>query len=207
MVSFRKYINSLTYNHFLGSIIIICCCIVLFNATSLAKELDVLISDIVLVVVSCGALVFGFFGHFYNIQGAIFKSLTFIAIGAIIIYVSSSIADNNIILFIRLSVGLLIVFGIYSAVNALQTAKDEEDLIKNGYLLNAVLKEVKCINTGEIYLYSIIATAKHPETGVEITFESEETTKDLEQKVSDGDIFKVYMDKKNSDRYLFNNPE
>lgn len=189
----------LTWNHYLAGFIAVLSCGLLF--IMIPESTNILQDG--LTVMALALTVFCFFGQFETLFGAILKVLSFVSIGSFIIYMSRELPDENLLSIIRIGTGLVVLLSIIAYFVFYYIKVRRADLIKNGWLLETTLEEIVRESSDNFQQYFLKSEGKSPHTGDVIKFKSQAVSQLVAERISVGDILKVYVDKKNTKRYHF----
>lgn len=186
-----------TWNRMVATLVTVLC-VSIFLVFSPEPEYMVQAS---LVISALGLIVFGLFGHFYSVNGALIKVFSILSIGVFIIYVSRNIDDKNMLFVIRSGVsGVTISVAIaYLVFVYIKTGK--KNLLANGWLLETRVKDIIHESSDNFQNHRVITLGKHPETGEELQFRSGLLAEIPSDKLAVGGIVMVYVDKNKPEKY------
>lgn len=189
----------LTWNHYLAGLIVILSCSLLFI---MIPESTNILQDS-LTVIALALTVFCFLGQFETFFGAILKVLSFVSIGSFIIYMTREFPDENLLSIIRVGTGLTVLLSIIAYLVFYYIKTRRANLVKNGWLLETSLEEVVRESSDNFQQYFLKSSGNNPTTGELIKFKSPAVSQLVSERLSVGDIIKVYVDKNNVKRYHF----
>ena len=150
-----------------------------------------------------GVVIFFFFSRFESIFGQFLKALAYVLIGAFVVYATSDIQDETVLLMIRSIVGLVVAFGLYAFISSALNENKEDDLMKNGWKLETKVEEIIVHPGEEGNWYAIKTVGRSPSSGEELVFMSDDFIYNPDNKLSGDEKFIVYVDKNNPKRYFF----
>ena len=177
------------------------------HSVDIAKDNSIDESMVKLYIVSSGVVVFFFLSRFESIVGKFLRVLAYLAIGAFVLYVTMDMQDKTLLMIIRGIVALVVLFGMYGFISFVYFKNRNEELIKNGWKIDAVFKDVNLHSAEESSWYVIKMTGRNPETGEELTFLSDALSSNPTDKIKEDQIFTVYVDKNNPKKYSFKDGE
>lgn len=191
------------YNFLLA--VLMCFGVVYFylHAGDIAEEYAAGKSDIEFYVVTSGVVVFFFLSRFQSIFGQFLKALAYVVSGAFVIYVTKDLQNETGVLIIRGIVGLTVAFGLYAFASRAFLQSKEEDLKKNGWKLDTKYLKTDLVSAEDSSWYVIETVGRDPSGGEELFFTSDMIASNPADKIVENEIFTVYVDKKNSKRYFF----
>lgn len=160
-------------------------------------------SKIELYIVTIAVVVFFFLSRFQSVFGQFLKALAYVLLGIFVVYMTAGLQDETALLIIRAVVGLTVAFGLYAFIKSASLQIKQEDLKKNGWKLDTKYKETILRPGDEENWYAIETVGRSPATGEELFFMSDELFSNPADKIVEGDLFTVYVDKRNPKKYYF----
>jgi len=191
------------YNSLLAMLMFVCTVYLYLHAGEISEEYSTSLSIVESYIIAIGFVVFFFLSRFQNAIGKFFKALAYAIAGGFILYLTSDLQDRTLLMVIRVIVALVVAFGLYGFISFVFVKNKEDYLLKNGWKLDANYAGVDRHHSGEDYWYTIKAIARSPATGEELTFYSDEFFVNPENNVDEDKIFTIYVDKKNTKKYVF----
>ena len=154
-------------------------------------------------IVGGGAVAFFFLSRLQSVVGKFLKVLAYLLVGAFVIKMTANMQDKTLLMIIRVIVGLVIAFVLYGFVSFVFFKNRNEELMKNGWKIDAKLKDVDLITGDGSSWYVARLTGRNPSTGADLTFKSEMLYFNPFDRINDEHIFTVYVDKRNPKKYCF----
>jgi len=154
-------------------------------------------------IIAGAAVIFLFFSRFQSVAGKLLKLLAYLIVGVAVVYMTADMQDKNLMAILRGIAGLMVAFGLYGFVSFTYFKNRDEDLKKNGWKLEAEWSAVSIDADEDISFFVIKLSARHPQTGEDLLFKSERLNFNPSDKLLDGQLFTVYVDKKNPKKYCF----
>lgn len=155
------------------------------------------------IIVGGGLVIFFFLSRLQSVIGKFLRVLAYLVVGALVFYMTADMQDKTFVMIIRVIVGLMLAFGLYGFISFLFFKNRNEDLIKNGWQIDAKYKDVNLHSAEDSTWYVMKLLGRNPETGEELIFLSESLFFNPMDKIKEDQTFKVYVDKKNPKKYCF----
>ncbi|MCK5336453.1 MAG: hypothetical protein KAQ67_09825 [Gammaproteobacteria bacterium] len=194
-----KLSDLFTWNNCLAAIIAVVCLPLFYMLTQEVMSY----SEAAITVITVGLVLFGFFGHFDNYLGALLKLSSVLSICIAVVFLSRNIPDESIVRVIRIGAALMACLAVIVFLGFVYFKSRRNALIENGWLLETILQEVIYDHSDNFQNCRLKTTAKQPGNGEILTFISGLIVEIPSEKLDVGDVVKVYVDKKNPKRYLF----
>lgn len=191
------------YNFLLGLFMSSLAVYLFMHSGDIAKDNSIDELIVKQAIVGGGAVVFFFLSRLQSVLGKFLRALAYLVVGAFVIYMTADVHDKTLLMIIRVTVGLVVAFGLYGVVSFVFFKDRNEELMKNGWKIGAKYQDVNLISGDESSWYIIKLTGRNPATGEELTFKSEILFFNPQNKIKENQIFTVYVDKKNPKKYCF----
>jgi len=173
------------------------------HSSDIAKEYSTDETVIQQIIVGAGTVVFFLLSRFESVVGKFLRVLAYIAVGIFVFYITADMQDKTFALIIRSMTGLVVAFGLYGFVSFVYFKDRNEELMKNGWQIDAKFKEVNLKSNEDSSFYVVKLVGRNPATGEELTFESEPIFYNPEDKIKDDQVFTVYVDRNKPQKYCF----
>jgi len=154
-------------------------------------------------IISGAAVIFLFFSRFQSVVGKFLKALAYLIVGGFVVYMTADMQDKSLMVILRGVAGLMVAFGLYGFVSFAYFKNRDDELKKNGWKLEAKWSDVNLDADEDMSFYVIKFSARHPQTGETLYFKSERLNFNPSDKLEDGQVFTVYVDRNNPKKYCF----